>query len=242
MFTNTRIPVICVFSCCIAFAGCADKQFTPEMATGDPPTASSGDGFTVKLETSKGDVLIEVHPEWAPHGAKRFRELVEAGFYDDCRFFRVLEGFMAQTGINGDPAVHAKWKDKTIPGDRPKQSNQKGFVTFAMGGSPDTRSTQFFINYRDSSYLDKDGFAPFGQVIEGMDVVEALYSGYGEGAPNGRGPSQGRVVSEGNEFLNREFPKLDFIKTARIVGNDQTGKTESKASTSNETAKTSGSD
>ena len=143
---------------------------------------------------------------------------------------------MAQTGINGDPSVHAQWKDKNIPDDPVKQSNHKGFVTFAKSGMPNSRSTQFFINYDDNSRLDPDGFAPFGKVVKGMDVVESLYGDYGEGAPNGRGPDQSRVVSSGNEFLEREFPKLDSIKTARIVGGDPAAKT-SKSDESKSEAK-----
>ena len=140
----------------------------------------------MKLETTKGDVLIEVHPEWAPQGAQRFRELVEAKFYDGCKFFRVLDGFMAQTGINGDPAIHAKWKDRNIQDDPVKQPNTRGYVTFAKSGLPNSRSTQFFINYDDNSRLDAQGFAPFGVVVTGMDdVVDSIYSGYGEESGGG---------------------------------------------------------
>jgi peptidyl-prolyl cis-trans isomerase A (cyclophilin A) len=191
-----------------------------DTARGERQPPPSADAYQVKLETSQGDVVIEVHPEWAPQGAERFRELVEAGFYDGCRFFRVIDGFMAQTGINGDPEVNAKWREKTIPDDPVTASNTRGHVTFATGG-PDSRTTQFFINYGDNSRLDPDGFAPFGKVVEGMDVVDKFYSGYGDGPPYGRGPSQDRINAQGNAYLEDQFPRLDYIKTATIVGDDE---------------------
>ncbi|MCA9082228.1 MAG: peptidylprolyl isomerase [Planctomycetaceae bacterium] len=172
--------------------------------------------FQVKFETSAGDFVMEVHPDWAPHGAARFKELVEAKHFDDCRFFRVIEGFMVQFGIHGDPAVAAQWRQKNIPDDKTTQSNTRGMVTFATAG-PNTRTTQIFINFGDNSFLDRQGFAPFAKVIGGMDVVDKLYSEYGEGAPQGRGPNQGQIQSRGNEYLKASFPKLDYIKTARIV-------------------------
>jgi peptidyl-prolyl cis-trans isomerase A (cyclophilin A) len=190
----------------------------PTAGAQDQPTAAPTiEPYQVKLETSKGDVVIQVHPEWAPRGAERFKELVEAGFYDECRFFRVVEGFMAQIGMNGDPAVNAQWQNNTIPDDPVKQSNTRGKVTFATSG-PDSRTSQFFISYGDNSFLDPQGFSPFGEVVEGMDVVDSLYNGYGEGAPQGLGPDQGMIAERGNEYLNAEFPMLDYIKTARIVG------------------------
>ena len=165
--------------------------------------------YLVRLETSKGDVLIEVHPEWAPRGAKRFRELVEAGYYDDCRFFRVLEGFMAQVGMNGDPAVNGQWDKRVIRDDPVIQSNKSGYVTFATSG-PDKRSTQFFINMADNSSLDRRGFSPFGKVLEGQEHVEALYNRYGEE------PQQDRISRKGNAYLKSEFPQLDYIVRATV--------------------------
>ena len=132
------------------------------------------------------------------------------------RFFRVISGFMVQFGINADPKVSAVWRDANINDDPVKQSNTRGMITFATRG-PNTRTTQMFINYADNNRLDGMGFAPFGQVVSGMNVVDALYSGYGEGAPRGAGPEQGRIQSEGNAYLTKEFPKLDYIKTATIV-------------------------
>ena len=140
----------------------------------EPKSKQAPATFRIKLETTKGDVVIEVTREWSPIGADRIHELVSAKFYDDCRFFRVIKNFMAQIGINGDPKVHAAWKDKTIKDDPVKKSNLRGFVSFAKSGAPNSRSTQFFISYKDNAYLDEFGFSPFGKVIEGMDVVDKL--------------------------------------------------------------------
>jgi peptidyl-prolyl cis-trans isomerase A (cyclophilin A) len=174
------------------------------------------DAYKVKFDTSAGVFVIQVTRAWAPLGADRFYNLVKAGFYDETRFFRAIPNFMVQFGIHGDPAVSAAWRNARIGVDKVTQSNKKGFITYAMGASPDTRTTQVFINFRDNSNLDGMGFAPFGQVVEGMDVVDKIYTGYGEGAPRGKGPEQGRVQMEGNAFLKKEFPKLDFIKKATI--------------------------
>jgi peptidyl-prolyl cis-trans isomerase A (cyclophilin A) len=173
--------------------------------------------FYARFDTSKGSFLVEVHRDWAPIGADRFYNLVANGYYDDVRFFRVISGFMAQFGINGDPALNRVWNDANVIDDPVKGSNTRGMVSFAMRG-PHTRTTQLFINYSDGNkQLDAMGFSPFGKVIEGMDVVDALYSGYGEGQPAGMGPDQGRAQAEGNKYLKADFPKLDYIKTARIV-------------------------
>ena len=138
------------------------------------------------------------------------------GFYDDARFFRVISGFMVQFGINGDPNLSAKWREARIPDDPVKQSNRRGTITYAMAG-PNTRTSQVFINFGDNSSLDSQGFAPFGRVVSGMKVVDSLNAGYGEGAPRGRGPDQSRIQMEGNAYLNKSFPRLDFIKSATIV-------------------------
>jgi len=175
------------------------------------------DSFKVAFETSKGNFTVMAHRNWAPHGVDRFYHLVQLGYFDDARFFRVLRGFMAQFGMNGNPRVTATWEPLTIPDDSVKQSNVRGMVTFAAGSAPDTRSTQLFINYADNRNLDGMRFAPIGQVVDGMSVVDSLYADYGEGAPDGSGPSQERLASEGNAYLTKNFPKLDFIKTARIV-------------------------
>lgn len=171
--------------------------------------ASGRDLYFARLETTKGDVLIEVHPEWAPRGAQRFRELIETGFYDGCKFFRVIEGFMAQIGMNGDPAVNSQWDKKKLRDDPVIQSNKPGFVTFATSGK-DSRTTQFFINMGDNSQLDSQGFSPFGKVIEGQDVVTSFCNRYGEQ------PNQDRIRRMGNDYLEREFPQLDAIVRATI--------------------------
>jgi peptidyl-prolyl cis-trans isomerase A (cyclophilin A) len=172
--------------------------------------------YKVEFDTSKGPFVVEVHRDWAPNGADRFYNLVKNGFYDSTRFFRVIEGFMAQFGVNGDPKVSALWRESRIKDDPVKVSNKRTFVTFATAG-PNTRTTQVFVSYGDNSNLDSQGFSPFGQVVSGMKVVDSLYSGYGEGAPGGRGPSQARVQSEGNAYLASSFPNLDYIKKATIV-------------------------
>jgi peptidyl-prolyl cis-trans isomerase A (cyclophilin A) len=172
--------------------------------------------FKVNLDTTKGPIVIDVHRDWAPNGADRFYNLVKSGFYDNVRFFRVIPGFMAQFGIHGDPQVAAAWRNAQIKDDPVKQSNNRGYVTFATAG-PNTRTTQLFINFKDNSPLDKQGFAPFGEVTKGMDIVDKIYDGYGEGAPRGRGPDQGRLQSEGNAYLEKDFSKLDYIKTATIA-------------------------
>ncbi|MFH1619966.1 MAG: peptidylprolyl isomerase, partial [bacterium] len=158
---------------------------------------------------------VEVNRTWAPLGADRFYNMVRAGYFTDVAFFRVISGFMVQFGIHGDPAVSAKWKEARIADDPVAQSNRKGFLTYATAG-PGTRTTQLFINYGDNSRLDSGGFAPFGRVTEGMDVVESVYSGYGEGAPSGMGPRQDFVQMKGNAYLKSDFPKLDYILSASL--------------------------
>lgn len=173
------------------------------------------DLYKAKFDTSKGTFVIEVHRAWAPNGADRFYNLVKNGFYNDARFFRVIDGFMVQFGISGNPDISGVWRKAQIPDDPVKQSNTRGMVSFATGG-PNTRTTQVFINFGDNSGLDGQGFSPFGQVVSGMDVVDALYKGYGEGAPRGQGPDQGRIQAEGNAYLMTEYPKLDYVKKATI--------------------------
>jgi len=174
------------------------------------------DEYRVKVVTSKGDFLIQVKREWAPRGADRFYNLVKNGFFDECRFFRVITDFMVQFGISGDPKISAKWRDATILDDPVRQSNRRGLLSFATGG-PNTRTTQIFINFKKNDFLDRQGFSPFGEVTEGMDVVDSLYAEYGEGAPSGSGPDQGRIQREGNDYLKKDFEKLDHIKSARIA-------------------------
>lgn len=178
--------------------------------------AAAPDTFRVAFETNEGRFLVEVARDWAPRGADRFYNLVRHGFYDGVRFFRVLEGFVVQFGISGDPDVSRAWKGATLPDDPVRRSNTRGTLSFATSG-PNSRTTQLFINLGDNSRLDAMGFSPVGEVVEGMDVVESLYAGYGEGAPRGDGPDQDRIESEGNEYLRSEFPELDYVERARIV-------------------------
>ena len=219
---RTACAVLMIF----AAVACSKKPGAPAKAAAgatpdfhnpaDPGFAvQARDSFRVRFSTTKGDFVIAVHRAWAPVGVDRFYNLVRAGFYDGTRFFRVLPGFMAQFGIHGDTAVTAAWRARVIRDDPVRRTNGPGMVTFATAG-PGTRTTQIFINYADNSRLDGMGFAPFGQVVEGADVVGKLYGGYGEGAPQGRGPDQYRMNIEGEKYLARQFPKLDKINKATV--------------------------
>jgi peptidyl-prolyl cis-trans isomerase A (cyclophilin A) len=179
-------------------------------------TAQAPETFEVKFETTKGDFSVKVTRAWAPQGADRFYNLVKMGYFDDVAFFRVVEGFMVQFGINGDPAVNGKWRPARIQDDPVTQSNTRGKITFATSGK-NSRTTQVFINFADNSNLDGMGFAPFGEITAGMEIVDSLYKGYGEGAPRGRGPDQGRIQGEGNSYLKAEFPQLDYVKKASVL-------------------------
>jgi peptidyl-prolyl cis-trans isomerase A (cyclophilin A) len=174
-----------------------------------PPT------YKAKFDTSKGVFVLELNRDWAPNGADRFYNLVKNGFYDNVRFFRVISAFMVQFGINGDPKLSAQWREARIQDDPVKQSNKRGYITYAMAG-PNTRTSQVFINFSDNAGLDSQGFSPFGRVVSGMNVIDALNAEYGEGAPRGRGPDQGRIQTEGNAYLTKDFGRLDFVKKATI--------------------------
>ncbi|MGO9097693.1 MAG: peptidylprolyl isomerase [Bryobacteraceae bacterium] len=179
-----------------------------------PAPAPVPDVYRVKFETSKGDFVIQVTKAWAPLGATRFYTLVQQKYYDNQRFFRVIKGFMVQFGLSGDPAATARWRSRQLRDDKVIHSNTRGMVTYAMAG-PNTRTTQVFINYADNSRLDRDGFAPFGKVVQGMEVVDSLYSGYGES------PDQGAINAQGNAYLSKSFPLLDYVKTAQILPADE---------------------
>lgn len=183
----------------------ADK---PEMVFDESRSNASG-SYTVKFETTAGDFVVLVHRDWAPLGAGRFYELVKSGFYDDCRFFRVVSGFMVQFGINGNPSTQQSW-ERSLKDDPAKESNRRGYMTFATSGR-DSRTTQVFINFVDNAFLDSQGFSPFAEVIEGMDNVDKINAEYGES------PEQGQINSSGNTYLNAQFPKLDYIKKATII-------------------------
>jgi len=176
-------------------------------------TEKAPDAFDVRVTTSKGDFVIRVTRAWSPFGADRFFNLVKHGYFDGCSLFRVVPGFVVQFGISGYPPVAAAWARATIPDDPVKASNKRGFVTYAKSQAPNTRTTQIFINLGDNSRLDATGFAPFGEVIEGMEVVEMLYSGYAEATTS----RQGEIAQGGKEWLEKNFPNLDSIKKAAIA-------------------------
>jgi peptidyl-prolyl cis-trans isomerase A (cyclophilin A) len=210
MITYSRYSFLSVAA--LLLCGCSQQ---PGTGPGPAKLEHAPDVYKVKFETSKGDFVVQVNKDWAPLGAERFFQLVQSGYYDKARFFRVLPGFMVQFGINADPKVSMLWQNMVIPDDPVKQSNTRGKVTFAKRG-PGTRTTQVFINYADNARLDADGFSPFGEVLSGMEVVDSLYSGYGEGYPNGNGPRQDLMQTQGNEYLDQNFPRLDSIKKASI--------------------------
>ena len=209
-----------LLGCLLAGTAC-EPGGGPSEFLGDPSSAevnmTAPETFQARFETSKGTFVVEAHRQWAPNGVDRFYNLVENGFFDDVRFFRVIAGFMAQFGINGNPEIQSAWRDANIQDDPVLMGNTRGRVSFATAG-PNTRSTQLFVNFGDNSRLDEMGFSAIGEVIEGMEVVDALYSGYGEGAPNGAGPGQGRIQAEGNAYLEADFPDLDYVERAVIVG------------------------
>jgi cyclophilin family peptidyl-prolyl cis-trans isomerase len=174
------------------------------------------DVYRVKFETSKGDFIVEVTRAWAPRGADRFHELLRMHYFDQGRFFRVLPGFIAQFGIHKDFKVHDVWRKLFIVDDPFKEKNVRGTLAFAKS-DPNTRATEVFINLADNQILDDGGFVPFAKVVQGMDVVDQLYSGYGELGPKGKGPDVGRAEEEANEYIVPRFPLLDYIKRARFV-------------------------
>jgi peptidyl-prolyl cis-trans isomerase A (cyclophilin A) len=174
--------------------------------------------YKVRMTTKKGDIVILVHRDWSPLGADHFYELTNMRFYDGDAFFRVLRGFVVQWGINGDPDVNKRWNTISIPDDPPKVSNKVGTVVFAKSSEPNSRTTQIFINLADNSgSLDPQGFTPFGEVIQGMESVMALNSEYGEMPPNGSGPNPAAIADIGTPYLEEHFPRLDYIKTARVI-------------------------
>jgi peptidyl-prolyl cis-trans isomerase A (cyclophilin A) len=232
--TMKSIHLLCVFSLFAAFiAARADDTNSTASAAPAPPavpaapgfadpgklTATAPDSFKAQFNTTKGKIVIEVTRSLSPNGADRFYNLVKSGYFSDIAFFRVIPGFMCQFGIHGDPAVSAKWREANISDDPVKGSNTRGTITFATAG-PGTRTTQLFINFGDNVGLDSQGFSPFGKVVQGMDVVDKINGEYGEGAPGGNGPNQGQVQMEGNAYLKKDFPNLDYIKSASILPAD----------------------
>lgn len=196
---------ILVLAACAALAACGTKQSSSAGARSTAP-----DSFRVAFATSRGPFTVEVTRALAPHGADRFYHLVSIGYFTNVRFFRVVPGFIVQFGLSGNPALNVEWASNTIPDDSVKEMNAKGTIVFATAG-PNTRSNQFFINLADNHRLDAMGFAPFGRVVDGMAVVDSIYSGYGEA------PDQSRITAEGDAYLSANFPKLDYITSAKIV-------------------------
>lgn len=197
-------------------AAAAEVKFDPKLVDIDAAKAKAPDQYEVDFTTTKGNFRVRVHREWAPIGADRFYNLVAIGFYDGTSFFRVMTGFMAQFGVHGIPKVNDAWKVSRIADDPRTQANRKGRLSFANAG-PNTRTTQVFINYNDHASLDTMGFAPFGEVVSGMDVVEKLHAEYGDGPPGGSGPDQHEMERKGADYLARRFPKLDRIESAKLV-------------------------
>lgn len=201
---------------CAVLCGCSGPQRPPASETKKAAPERPPEAYRVNFETTRGAFVVEVRREWAPHGADHFFDLVKTGFYDGAPFYRVVRNFVAQFGIPADPSAARLWSQAPIPDDPVKLSNTKGTLAYAMSG-PRTRTTQVFVNLRDNSKaLDKSGFAPFGKVVSGMDVVESLYA-YGELAPKGGGPDVKRIETEGIAYLQAKFPRLDTIKKASVI-------------------------
>ena len=192
-------------------AKAAPKAAAPDLLNPSSMKARAPEVFRAKLTTTKGDVVLEINRAWAPIGADRFYNLVRAGFFTNVAFFRVVPRFMVQFGISPRPDVARAWENAQIIDDPVKQSNKRGRITFAKTGAPNSRTTQVFINYVDNVFLDPQGFAPVGEVVEGMENVDKIYSGYGES------PDQGRLHSEGKAYSDKAFPMLDKVVSASIV-------------------------
>ncbi len=211
---KSRRSILTLAFAAAVFAAPALAQ-SPNLANPAALKEQAPASYKVRFDTSKGVFVIQVTRAWAPHGADRFYNLVKNGFYDNVRFFRVISGFMVQFGINGNPQLSSRWREASIPDDPVTQSNKRGMITFATRG-PNTRTTQVFINFGDNARLDASGFSPFGKVVSGMNVVESFNAEYGEGAPDGNGPEQGRLQTEGNAYLAKSFARMDFVKKATI--------------------------
>ena len=233
MTAATRLTILALAGVVMAATGVGCRR--GGAGGGMPPTSPAGRAvllqptdrhwsqpapqhFRVVVETTKGTFVLAIDRALAPRGVDRFHQLVTAGYFDDSRFFRVVPGFIAQFGIAGDPAIAQVWKDRAIMDDSVRTSNVRGTIAFAMTG-PDTRTTQLFVSLVDNSRLDAQGFSPLGSVVEGMDVVDRLYGGYGENAGGGmRAGKQARMMVEGNAHLDRDYPKLDRIRRAYVIG------------------------
>lgn len=207
---SRRLFAVCALAYVAAFMTACGGKKSAAMKAGPPQ-------YKVRMQTTKGDVVILVHRDWSPVGADHFYELTNKGFYNGDYFFRAIKNFIVQWGINGDPNTNKTWSEITIKDDPPRVSNKIGTVVFASAG-PNSRTTQVFVNLGDNSAsLDPQGFTPFGEVIQGMENVFNLYTGYGDGPPGGTGPSQENVAIDGNPYLEEHFPKLDYIKSAKVI-------------------------
>jgi peptidyl-prolyl cis-trans isomerase A (cyclophilin A) len=213
MLAMRPIGLVLLSALALGLGACGGSKPAPSSSVSNQPVPGV---YRVQFATNKGRLVVQVNKEWAPEGAERFYRLVQQHFYDETRFFRVVRNFVVQFGINGDPTVAARWRNMIIRDDAVKQSNTRGRIAFATSG-PNTRTTQVFFSLGDNSRLDQRGFAPFGEVVEGMDVLERLYGAYGDGPPNGAGPDQEQIETQGNAYLEAKFPSLDYIRTARIL-------------------------
>lgn len=191
--------------------GAKKPAAAPSLMNPGSLKAKAPANYKVQFTTTKGDFTLEVHRDWAPIGADRFYNLVRAGFFTDAGFFRVVPNFMVQFGLSANPAVNKAWQNANLIDDPVSQSNKRGYITFAKTGAPNSRSTQVYINFKDNTFLDTQGFAPFGAVVEGMDVVDKINPQYGER------PDQGRITAEGKAYLDKNFPQLDRITSAKIL-------------------------
>jgi peptidyl-prolyl cis-trans isomerase A (cyclophilin A) len=219
---RSRRPCTLALAVALTLAACgggdradASRQALNPLYTPKRLTATAPPTFRARFETSAGAFVIEVHRDWAPLGADRFYNLVANGFYDDTRIYRVIDDFMAQFGMNGDPRANMAWRNAILVDDPVVQSNDRGRVSFAKGGA-NSRTTEVFVNLRDNASLDERGFSPIGEVVEGMDVVDRFYAGYGDGPPRGEGPYQAQVQVQGNAYLDQSFPELTRIVRATV--------------------------
>jgi peptidyl-prolyl cis-trans isomerase A (cyclophilin A) len=201
---------------CLVLIGCSAPEPAKKEAPkkSEPVSETAPAVFTVKFDTTRGPVTVELHRDWAPNGVDHFYNLVKTGYFDRQKIYRVTQRY-AQFGVNGDPQTTSLWSMARIPEDPRKQSNLRGTLTYAQEG-PGTRTTQLFFNLQDNKALDKDKFAPIGKVISGMEAVDHFYSGYGDWPPRGNGPDPAKVQAEGNSYLEARFPRLDTIKKATI--------------------------
>lgn len=226
-----RARSICLTTVAALLASCGGESAPRAAGDSTAPAISVGmpidsfktapNAFRVRFETTKGPFVVEVNRDWAPLGADRFYHMVQSQYFQNVRFFRVISSFMAQFGMHGDPRVNAAWEKMPIQDDSVRESNRRGYLTFANAG-PNSRANQLFINIVNNRGLDEMGFAPIGRVVEGLAVIDSLYADYGEGYPNGNGPEQQRIRKEGNSYLESAFPKLDFIRSARVVTDSST--------------------